>query len=313
MKKKPLDPKAKALLTAIAMAGPPNFAELPPSVARQEVDVAYDRMRIPTVPVHSIRDFVVPAAGRNIPVRVYHPGTTGTLPVMVYFHGGGWVFFHLDAYDPICTHLCIATGSIVVSVEYRLAPENKFPAATDDCLEATKWIFKNLEQWNGNPSAFFLAGDSAGANLATVTALRIRNEGGPAVRGQVLVYPVTDYLNPERGSYVEFAEDYGLTREAMKWYWDQYLASEKDADDPKVAPLAEPDLSGMPPTMVIISIYDPLRDEGMAYAQRLQEAGVEVHLSIYEDMIHGFLSYIGILPQAHQAIEEIAGWIKRHQ
>jgi len=310
--KKPLDPKAKALLTAIAMAGVPNLAELPPVVAREEVDKGYARMKIPVVPVHSVRDYLIPGAVNDIQVRVYHPENQGLLPVIIYFHGGGWVFFHLDAYDPICTHLCVAAGCIVVSVEYRLAPENKYPAATDDCLEATKWAAGHLEHWNGNPSAIFLAGDSAGANLATVTAMRIRNEGGPAIRGQVLLYPVTDYFNPERPSYIEFAEDYGLTRDAMKWYWNQYLTTEKDAQDPGVAPLREPDLSDMPAALVMIAAYDPLRDEGLAYAKRLQEAGVEVYLSVYEDMIHAFLSYLGILQQAHLAIEEIAGWIKRH-
>ncbi|MEI6434911.1 MAG: alpha/beta hydrolase [Bacteroidota bacterium] len=324
-----LDSKAKALLTAIAAAGEPDISAIPIEIARVQVEKGYSRMKIPVKPVGSVLDVAIPGPNGSITVRVYTPSVTAPFPVIVFFHGGGWVFFRLDAYDPICTHLCEATGCIIFSVDYRLSPEAKFPAATDDCLAATRWIYQHCEEWNGNRDSIILAGDSAGGNLATVTAMRIREEGDmaneettdlssligttkrPVIRlaGQVLIYPVTDYWMPDKPSYIEFADGFGLTRDAMKWFWDKYLENVSDAVNPRVAPLLARDLSGLPPTLIIVSGFDPLRDEGIAYAKRLKEAGVQVKLSVYEDMIHGFLSYIGILKQAKAAINEIAGWV----
>lgn len=306
-----LDPKATALLTAIAAAGEPDITKISLDVARRQVEKGYASMRIPVKPVGSIQNIQVGITGRKIPARIYSPDGEGPFPVVVFFHGGGWVFFHLDAYDPICTHLCWATGYIVVSVDYRLSPEYKFPAATDDCLLATRWIADHANEWRGDPSQLFLVGDSAGGNLAAVTALRIRNEGGPEIKGQVLIYPVTDYCKPGKPSYDEFAGGYSLTKEAMQWFWDQYLESGEDAANPHAAPLLAPILSGLPPALVIVSGYDPLRDEGILYAKRLKEAGVPVELSVYHDMIHGFISYLGILKQAETAIQEIARWIRQ--
>jgi acetyl esterase len=313
-----LDPKAKALLTAIAVAGEPDISIIPLDVAREQVEKGYARMRIPVKPVGSVQDISIPNAEGEIPVRIYTPEGEGPFPVIVFFHGGGWVFFHLDAYDPICTHLCSATGYIVASVDYRLSPEYKFPAASDDCFMATHWIIEYCKKINGDPSRLFLAGDSAGGNLAAVTAMRLRDASAgetlhtnAQIRGQILIYPVTDYYKPEKSSYTEFAEGYGLTKGAMKWFWDKYLESETDGTNPQAAPVLATDLTGLPPALVIVSGYDPLRDEGIAYAERLQEAGVEVKLSVYGDMIHGFISYLGILKQAKTAIDEIAGWVKQ--
>ncbi len=307
----PLDPKAKALLTAIAVAGDPAIDKIPLSLAREQVEKGYARMKIPSQKVHSNIDILIPGPAGNLPARIYYPSDKENLPLLLFFHGGGWVFFHLDAYDPICTHLCQASECIVVSVDYRLAPEYKFPAATDDCLAATKWMAAHAWEWKIDPDRIILAGDSAGGNLATVTALRIRDEGGPALSGQVLIYPVTDYTQPEKASYHEFSEGYGLTREAMFWFWEKYLDQEEDKTNPYAIPLLAENLSGLPPALIIVTGYDPLKDEGIAYARRLDEAGVTVKLSVYEDMIHGFLSYIGILKQAKTAIGEISTWIKK--
>jgi acetyl esterase len=316
-----LDPKAKALLTAIAVAGDPAIDTIPLEIARQQVETGYARMKIPVKPVGSIENISIKVTGGEIPVRIYTPEGEGPFPVIVFFHGGGWVFFRLDAYDPICTHFCAATGYIVASVDYRLSPENKFPAALDDCFTATRWIAANCHEWNGISSRIFLAGDSAGGNLAAVTALQIRDEGGLSITGktgktriqlsgQILIYPVTDYCEPDKPSYVAFAEGYSLTRNAMKWFWNQYLERDEDASNPQAAPLLTRDLAMLPPSLVIVSGYDPLRDEGIMYAKRLEEAGVPVKLTVYEDMIHGFLSYLGMFKQASAAVEEIAGWIK---
>ena len=305
-----LDPKAKALLTAIATAGEIDIDAIPLDVAREQIEKRFTRMRIPVKPVGSVLDSSFSGPGGEIAVRIYTPEGGGPFPVIIFFHGGGWVLFHLDTYDPICTHLCVASACIVVSVDYRLAPENKFPAATDDCLAAARWIATHCTEWNGDPLWIFLAGDSAGGNLATVTAIRIRNEGGPNLKGQVMIYPVTDYFKPEKPSYTVFAEGFGLTKNDMFWFWDKYLENDADALSPTASPLRVPNLSRLPPALVIVSGYDPLRDEGIAYAKRLEEAGIPVTLSVYHDMIHGFISYLGILNQAEIAIEEISAWIK---
>ncbi len=311
-----LDPKAKALLTAIEAAGPVNFDAVPLEFAREQVDAGYSRMKIPVKQVGSVRDLSLPGPESDIPVRIYTPEGDGPFPVIVFFHGGGWVFFHLDAYDPVCSHLCAIAKCIVVSVDYRLSPESKFPAATDDCLQATTWVSGHCSEWNGNPERIFLAGDSAGGNLAAVTALRLRDEFAHSpvpIMGQILIYPVTDYYKPGKPSYVEFAEGYGLTRDAMGWFWDKYLGYDGDATNYLVAPLQAPSLFRLPRALVIVSGYDPLRDEGIAYANRLSGAGVTVTLSVYDDMIHGFLSYLGILNQGIDAIEEIALWLSHYR
>ena len=311
-----IDPKAKALLTAIEAAGQIDFDAVPLEFAREQVEAGYSRMKIPVKQVGSVRDLSFPGPETDIPVRIYTPEGDGPFPVIVFFHGGGWVFFRLDAYDPICSHLCTIAKCIVVSVDYRLSPESKFPAATEDCLQAAIYISKHCRDWNGNPERIFLAGDSAGGNLAAVTALRLRDEYTQSpipIMGQILIYPVTDYYKPEKPSYVEFADGYGLTCGAMAWFWDKYLGNEHDSTNYLAAPLLASNLFRLPRALVIVSCCDPLRDEGIAYANRLSGAGVTVTLSVYDDMIHGFLSYLGILKQAKSAIEEIARWLSHYR
>ena len=306
-----LDPKAKALLSAIAAAADPAIYTIPLEIARKQVEKGYSQMKIPLKQVGSIENIKIANPRGETAVRIYTPPGAGPFPVIIYYHGGGWVLFNLDTYDPICTHLCTSSGCIVVSVDYRLAPEFKFPAATDDCYDAVKWTFDHCNEWNGSPGSLFLAGDSAGGNLATVTAIRIRNEGGPAIKGQVLIYPATDYYEPGKPSYLTFADGYGLSFDDMKWFWANYLVKEEDAMNPLASPLRTPSLSGLPPAYVVVSGYDLLRDDGILYAKGLKDAGVPVTLSVYEDMIHGFLSYIGIFHQATTSIEEISDWIKK--
>ncbi|MCK9220992.1 MAG: alpha/beta hydrolase [Bacteroidales bacterium] len=309
---KPLDFKARALVTAIAAAKEPAIDAIPIDQARAQVESGYTRMKIPVKPVGSIRNFVIPSPGGDLPVRAYIPDGKAPFPVMVFFHGGGWVFFRLNHYDPICTHLCAESECVVFSIDYRRSPEYKFPAATNDCFAATCWVKDHCQEYGGDPDLMFLAGDSAGGTLSTVTALRIRDKGGPKVKGQIILYPVTDYLYPEKNSYKEFGVGYSLTMDAMRWFWNQYLENIEDAKNPYVTPLLINDLSGLPPALVIVSGYDPLRDEGLAYAKRMKEAGVKVQLSLYEDMIHGFLSYLGLFKQADTAIDEISQWVKQN-
>jgi acetyl esterase len=221
------------------------------------------------------------------------------------------VFFNTESYDPIYTHLCRETGCLVVSVGYRLSPEAKFPDAVNDCLEATRWVGQHVASLNGNPDHLFIAGDSAGGNLAAVTAIRIRDEGGPAIKGQVLIYPVTDHFKRKKQSAITFADGFNLSDEDMHWFWNHYLAKEEDADNPLASPLIAETLTNLPPAFLIVSGHDPLRDEGLEYAQKLMDAGVPVRLSVYGEMIHGFISYLGILRQGLEAIREIADWIDK--
>jgi acetyl esterase len=199
----------------------------------------------------------------------------------------------------------------VLSVDYRLAPEFKFPAAPDDCLAATRWAAEHAAEFNADPTRLAVAGDSAGGNLATVTALRIRDEGGPPLRGQLLIYPVTDYHTPPTPSYLANANGYYLTRDDMIWFWGHYLNHAGEANHPHASPLRAPDLHSLPPALVITAEYDPLRDEGEHYAGRLRAAGVPTVLSRYEGMIHGFFSLGGLFEASQRAVREANGWLRQ--
>lgn len=304
-----LDPRAKALLTAFAVAGIPSIKNIPVEHAREMVENGMARMKSPVARVGAVHNITLDGPAGKLPARIYVPEGRGPFPVVIFFHGGGWVFFDLDAYDSICTHLCKSAQSLIISLGYRRSPEYKFPAAIDDCLVASRWIADHCNKWNGDPEHIFLAGDSAGGNLAAVTAIRIRDEGGPSIRGQVLIYPVTDHYDREKASAREFADGFNLSQEDLHWFWDQYLEDPADGLNPLASPLLARDLSGLPPALVLVAGYDPLHDDGIEYARRLTAEGVEVKLLNYGDMIHGFISYLGIFRQGKEAIDEIASWI----
>ena len=243
-------------------------------------------------------------------MRVYTPEGRGPFPLVVFFHGGGWVLGDLDTHDPMCRALCSGADCVVVSVDYRLAPEHRFPAAPDDALAATRWVAAHAAEIGGDPVRIAVAGDSAGGNLAAVTSLRIRDEGGPTLRGQLLIYPGLGYPSPPTPSYIENAEGYGMTRESATWFWDQYLGDRSQATNPHAAPLLAPDLRGLPPALVITAEYDVLRDEGEQYVERLRAAGVPARLSRYNGVHHRFAELIGILDQAEQARDEMCAWLR---
>ena len=236
-------------------------------------------------------------------MRIYTPQGSGPFPVLVYFHGGGWVIGNVDTHDPTCRTLTNAAGCVVVSVDYRLAPEHKFPAAVDDCYAATQWVAANAAAINGDSSRIAIGGDSAGGNLTAVVAIEARDKGGPPLVFQLLVYPVTDY-SFSTPSYRDNGDGYLLTKDSMVWFWDHYLRSEADGQDYRASPLRASDLTGLPPALVITAEYDPLRDEGEAYAARLQEAGVSVTCTRYDGMIHGFYGLTAVVDQARKAVEE---------
>ena len=304
----PVDPQIQVLLDLRAALPPMHTLSV--EEARIQMGArAIPGLRIPEVASVVNRDMQGP--GGSLPLRIYTPTGTGPFPLMVFFHGSGFVVCSLDTHDAMCRNLCAGTGSVVVSVDYRLAPENKFPAAPDDCLAATRWAVDNAGALNADTSRVIVAGDSAGGNLAAVTALRARDEGGPAIAAQLLIYPVTDYHTPGTPSYEENAEGYGLGRAGMEWFWNHYLADASDAAHPHASPLRANNLAGLPPAFVITAEYDPLRDEGEYYGQALQRAGVPTLIQRFDGVNHGFFFFVGIVDKSGAAMDAACEWVNQ--
>ena len=303
----PLDPQAQEVLDQIAALGLLPNNEVSPEEARAN---GLARPRAPGPEVAKVEDRTIPGVSAGIPVRIYTPEGSGPFPVLAWYHGGGWVVGNLETADGTARHLAVGVGCVVVSVDYRLAPEAKFPAAADDCYAATQWIARNASSINVDPSRIAVGGDSAGGNLGAVVWLMVKDRGGPAIALQLLVYPVT-VKEFSTDSYWENANGYGLTLDAMKWYWDHYVSSDEDASNPYAAPLVAKDLSGLPPALVITAEFDPLRDEGEAYAARLEQAGVPSTCSRYDGMIHGFFGMSAVLDKGKQAIAEASAALKQ--
>jgi acetyl esterase len=233
-------------------------------------------------------------------VRIYWPEGRSPAPLVVFFHGGGFVLCSLDTHDELCRALCRESGAVLVSVDYRLAPEAPYPAAADDCYAALAWAVSHAAELGADPTRVAVAGDSAGGNLAAATALRARDLGGPALRHQCLIYPVTD-CRFDTPSYIENAEGYFLTAETMRWFWSHYLQDMGRAAEPYASPLRAPSLAGLPPALVITAEYDPLRDEGEHYAQALSAAGVPTTFRRYDGMIHGFVTLAEVFEDGRAA------------
>jgi len=297
-----VDPNVRAILDAIEQQGGPAIETLPLAEARKAAAEGLKSYQGDPEPVASVENV------RNL--RIYTPDTPAPRPTLVYFHGGGWVLCNLDTHDVVCRALCRASGAVVISVDYRLAPEHKFPAAVDDCYAAACWVANNAAALGIDPNRIALGGDSAGGNLATVISLKARDEKGPDIAAQVLVYPVANLASFDTPSYREFAEGYHLTRSEMEWFRDSYLAGPEDSLNPYASPLLAPDLSGLPPALVITAECDVLRDEGEQYARRLEQAGVKVTATRYPGMIHPFFSWLGALPQAREAIAQVARFLR---
>jgi acetyl esterase len=296
----PLHPQAQALLDQFAAAGDLDLTELPPAAVRQLfAQMAPVR---PPQPVARVQDRTLPGPSGEIPVRIYAPESRGPLPAIAYFHGGGFVLGGLDTHDGTCRALANAAGAMVVSVDYRLAPEHRFPAAPEDCYAALRFLGERGAEIGADPARLAVAGDSAGGNLAAVTALLARERRGPELRFQLLVYPVADHRF-DTPSYRDNAEGYFLTAAMMRWFWSHYLEQPDHGEDPIASPLRAKDLAGLPPALVITAEYDPLRDEGEAYAARLREAGVATELRRYPGQIHGFFSWSDLLDDGRAAVE----------
>jgi acetyl esterase len=303
-----LDPQAQAFLDQVATMNLPPLNTMSVEQARQ-VAAALSEMHGAPEPVGSVDNLVIPGPASEIPIRVYTPEQSGPLPVLVYCHGGGWVVGDLESHDAVCRALANAAGCLVASVEYRLAPEHKFPAAAEDAYAATRWMAENAGQIAGDPQRIAVGGDSAGGNLAAAVALMARDRGGPQLTCQLLIYPLTESAC-ETVSCQENGEGYFLTLEMLRWFWNHYLGSDADRRNPYAAPLRARDLRGLPPALVLTAEFDPLRDEGEAYATRLRAAGVQVQCKRYDGMIHGFFSMGGLLDQARVAMDEVAAGLQ---
>ena len=305
----PVDSQAQAIIDALEQQGLPPFNEMTVEEARAAV-VGFRDLMCAEEPVAKVEDRTVPGPAGDIPVRVYSPAADRGLPVLLYFHGGGWVIGTLDLVDPLCRALANRAGCVVVSVDYRMAPEHRYPAAAEDCYAATRWVADHAAELGGDPARVAVAGDSAGGNLAAVVSLMAKARGGPSLAYQLLIYPVTNH-DLSTPSYEQNADGYVLTRDSMIWFWGHYLADESDGKEPFASPLQAEDLSGLPPATVITAGYDPLRDEGDAYAHRLEEAGVAVRHRPFPGMIHGFCWMAGAVEQGMVAIEQSAADLRQ--
>ena len=302
----PLDPQIVTVMETVAALGLPANHEVSPEEARAN---GRARPRAPGPEVGKVEDRTIPGPAGEIPVRIYTPAGVGPFPGLAWYHGGGWVVGDLDTADATARHLCVKADCVVVSVDYRLAPETKFPGAADDCYAATQWLANNASSLNVDASRIAVGGDSAGGNLAAAVSLMSRDRGGCGIAFQLLVYPVTE-RNFNTGSYIDNAEGYQLSRDGMIWYWDHYLASDADATNPYAAPMHAADLSNLPPALVITAEFDPLRDEGEAYAEKLRAAGVPTTCTRYDGMIHGFYGMPAAVDKSRQAVEQSAACLK---
>ena len=283
---KKLDPRVAALIQEWEERDSPPLESLTPIQVREAINAVIRESGGNAGVVSKIQDLSIPGNGGQIPIRIYTPGGGNSFPILLYLHGGGWTFGSLDTHNNICCTLSSGASCVVASVDYRLAPEHKFPAAVEDAYAAAHWVRDNAGRIGGDPSRIAVGGDSSGGNLATALTLLSRDRKGPYLVHQMLVNPATNLSAFDTKSYREFAEGYVLTRAEMEWYRGNYLEKEEDWLNPYASPLLADDLSDLPPAFVVTSEFDVLRDEGKAYADRLREAGVPVRYTCVPGMIH---------------------------
>ena len=302
----PLGQQEQAFIDQLAAAGGRGFHEMEVAEARQAILQLF-QVENPE-PVAKVEDRTIPTPTGDLPIRLYTPEGDGPLPVLVFFHGGGWVVGNLESHDATCRALANAAGCITLAVDYRLAPEHKFPAAPEDCYEATKWAVLNAAALGGDPQRVAVGGDSAGGNLAAAVALMAGDRGAPSLAYQLLLYPVTNH-SFDTESCQQNGEDYLLTKDSMVWFWDHYLENDEAGNAPYASPLQAKYVNSPPPGLVITAEFDPLRDEGEAYGKRLQDAGADIKISRYDGTIHGFFSFFHLDAQK-KALAEVAEELK---
>jgi acetyl esterase len=304
----PLDPQFKMMLEQMATMGAPPLSAETPEQARQQFDAMLIAGKNPE-PVSRTEDRSVPGPAGQLPVRVYTPEGPGPFPALVFFHGGGWVLGGIESHDDLCRVLTNRAGCITVSVDYRLAPEHKFPAAAEDAFAATRWVAENAGAVGADPARIAVAGDSAGGNLSAVVAQMAHDRGGPKLAHQVLIYPAIDAAM-DTASYRTNADGYLLTRADMIWFWKHYLSSEADRANPYASPLRAKNLAGLAPALILTAEYDPLRDEGEAYGVRLRQAGVPVTCTRYDGAIHGFISLANVADIGKKGVEQVSAALR---
>lgn len=308
----PLDPLVKAFLDQMKAMGGPKMSDVGADIARQTFNAMMQMVGPKDVPVGKTENIMVPGPGGEIPVRVYSPVAAGgeAMPALVYYHGGGFVIGNIDSHDGLCRMMANEGNLRVISVDYRLAPEHKFPAAFDDALAALNWVEQNASNLGVDANRIAVGGDSAGGALAAEVAQHAKKG---VVAAQMLLFPVTQ-IGAETSSLREFAVGYFLEKETLDWFYASYLPEGADKNDTRLSPLRAKDVSGLPPAYIMLGGYDPLHDEGMQYADKLRAAGVKVQIADYSDMVHCFVYLQSVLPQAHEALasaaKAVAGMLK---
>jgi acetyl esterase len=306
-----LHPQIVQVLEAMAKAELRPIEAMTPAEARAQMEMTARARQAEPLPVAKVEERLIPGPAGEIRLRLYWPNAAGPLPAIVYYHGGGHVIGSLDTHDFIARNLCAGAEALVVSVDYRMGPEHKFPAAVEDCFAALGWVHANAASLGADPGRIGVHGDSAGANLAAVVALQARDAGGPNLRLQSLVYPVGDYTL-SGASYRKYAQGCGmLTPDAMAWFGRHYLRSPADAEDWRASPLKAASHAGVAPAIVVVAECDVLHDDGESYAEALRRAGVPVEYREYRGMIHGFLGMVPVVDDAMAAQRQIWAAFKR--
>jgi acetyl esterase len=306
-----LHPQIVQVLDAMARAELRPIEAMTPAEARAQMEATARARQAEPLAVAKVEDRLIPGPGGEIRVRLYWPNAAAPVPMIVYYHGGGHVIGSLDTHDLVARNLCAGAEALVASVDFRMGPEHKFPAAVDDSFAALQWVHANAASLGADPGRIGVHGDSAGANLAAVVALLARDAGGPRLRLQSLVYPVADYTL-SGASYQRYAQGYGvLTRDAMAWFRDHYLRRPEDAEDWRASPLRASSLAGVVPAIVVTAECDVLHDDGESYAQALRSAGVAVEYRDYPGMIHGFFGMVPVVDDAMNAQREVWDAFKR--
>ena len=307
-----LDPQAKMVIDLIIKSGRPPYHQLSPKDARQMFRDTRPASTPPAPEIGAVRELTADGPAGPVRLRLYRPrgvAASAPLPALIFFHGGGWVIGDMDTHDVLCRQITDGADISVVNVDYRLAPEEKFPAAVDDAWVATRWVAGHATELGIDAARLAVGGDSAGGNLAAVVALLARDQGAPPIRFQVLIYPVTD-VGAESPSYTEFADGFMLTRDSMRWFIGHYLRTKDDAADWRVSPLRAPSVAGVAPALMVTAGFDPLRDEGDAYARKLREAGVRVDSISYGGMIHGFAPMGRLIEAGNRAVAHVAATLR---
>ena len=306
----PLDPQAAAFLDSLKLQKIPPLEDLPLETARWAL-VFGSKVNLASPELALVGTRTIPGPdGGELTVRFYWPPGEGPFGVCLYFHGGGWVLNNIDTHDDLVRRLAAASGCVFVSVDYRLAPEHKYPAAIEDGYAALQWVAQNAAELNVDPARIAVCGDSAGGNIAAVLCLMTRDRGGPPIKAQVLIYPITD-CDFDRPSYRDNADGYFLTAQQMKWFWNHYVSSPEQMLEPYASPLRAASLSGLPTATILTAEFDPLRDEGEAYAFALSSAGVPVTQHRYDGLIHAFVKRVDQFDAALEAIREVGEVLRR--